>query len=367
MNMLDDKRDEIRLSLPIVERLAGRFRFASAAGPALDEDEVVDIQATNEHVALADRKLDDFVAVSPRDPRVMQAEHLAADRGQIDPREIVLVLLCGGLSFRSGGEIHPLKIVENPNDGKGRALLDLQLDRVARSPLHSSRCILVGTPYNEQGLRFHLDGLPSVRRPHLCIGGLAPRLLPRQKRYGFPLPFREPSGEISYNPVGHLEALRWLILSGMLCNFVQSKVIVIASYSNWGQVFDSTMMEIAGFLSRVAITDRGLLFIAEVTQRDSEKRQGSMLVSEDNSLKDLRLVKFSYGAGKPQFPNGKRILMSTNTLYFSTSNLLERLRLNAAFVSIPSTTESVTQLLSTAGEFRQRDEVSRLFDTSFPV
>ena len=366
MNTLDGSRDEIRLSWPIIDRFAGRFRFTSAAQP--NEPALVDVGATNEHIALAGRNLDDFVGVPPQDPRVVPAERLAANSDQIDPQEIVVLMLCGGLSFRSHGEIHPLKLLQDPETKESRTLLDRQLDRIAASPLRKSPSVIAATPMNEEAIKLHIGGRSSPETQiRICTGGLAPRLLPYQRASGPPLVVREPSGEISYNPTGHLEALRWLILSGMLSEFVRSKVIVMASYSNWGRVFDSKMIEIAGFLSRAAKSDSRLLFLAEVTQRQIEKRKGSILVADSANPDNLRLVKLSYGQGRPRFPSESRILMSTNTLYFSTTNLLERLRTKAPSSCDLIGSDAVTHMLRDAARFGRRDELSRLFETSFPV
>lgn len=367
MNLLDEARDEIRLSWPIVERLAGRFRLAGSPVPNGDELAPVDVQVTNEGLALAGRCLDDFLTVPPLDPRVIRAERALAASSLIDPKEIVLLLLCGGLSFRSQGKIHPLIYLQDPHSGRCQTLLDWQLDRLFDSPLGASTCVIVATPLNEGDLRHHLESFPPERSPRVCVGGLAPRLLPVQRTSGSPLLMHESSGEIAYNPVGHLEALRWFILSGLLAEFAESQVIIIASYSNWGRIFNQATVGLAGAMARTAQTDGEVLFFAEVTRREMDKERGSVLVATDSSPDNLRLVKDSYGRGRPRLTQGDSVLMSTNMLYFSIPNLLGRLREAGTSVALPATNDAILQLLRDAVEGRRRDQLARLFEAAFPV
>src|SRR2546428_14037442 len=76
MKLAGEARDEIRLSWPIIERLAGQFRLVGSPGPSNDEPTPVDAQATNEHLALSGRRPDEFVTVTPLDPRGIRAERL---------------------------------------------------------------------------------------------------------------------------------------------------------------------------------------------------------------------------------------------------------------------------------------------------
>jgi hypothetical protein len=367
MKLLDEARDEIQLSRPIVEGLAGRFRLTGSPGLGSDAPALVNVQATNGQLALSGRRLDEFVAVPPSDPRVIYAESEPIAASRIDPTKIALLLLCGGLSFRTHGKIHPLMPLQDPQTGRNRTLLDRQLDRLFESPLGTANCVIVATPLNEGDLRHHLEGLLSERRLRVCVGGLAPRLSPVQHTSGSPLLMHDPSGEISYNPVGHLEALRWFVLSGMLAEFADAQVIIIASYSNWGRIFNQETIDIAGTLARTAQTDEGVLFFVEVTRSEMNKERGSILVATDVSPGDLRLVKDSYGQGRPRLAQGDSILLSTNTLHFSIPNLLERLRKASPSVDLPDTSDAIIQLLRNAAEGRRRDQLSRLFETTFPV
>jgi len=367
MKPLDENRDEVRLSVPIVERLAGRFQFYHPPNNLSDEPSLVDIQATNERLALHGRPLDEWVAVAPRDPRVANLEDLTPVMPQIEAKHLAIVLLCGGLSFRSQGQIHPLLPVTDPITGLSETLLDRQLRRLENSPLQSAARAIVGTPLNEEALRKHLDHLPASRRPLLYVGGLAPRLLPVQPGNGPPLTYCEPSGSISYNPISHLEALRWLILSGTLAHFLGCQVIVTLSYSNWGRVYTAETLSIAAWMAHVFQEQPARLFVAEVAARPARTRSGSLLVSGPVEAEGFRLIKYSYGRGAPRLPSEDRILISTNTLYFHVPSLLLRLRQGAALVDLPGSPEAVTELLWDATAGHRRDSLAALFDVVFPV
>jgi hypothetical protein len=365
MRELDENRDEVRLSTAIVERLQGRFRLT---GTAMDGDNAplpVDVAATNEQLVLRGRRLDEFTAVPPTDGRVMQLEEVLKQPQQLLPMDIVLLLLCGGMSFRSGGEIHPLKAIHPPQGGRATSLLERQLNRLDMSPLREATCYIVATPLNDKALNSHLATI-HYGRAHLYTGGLAPTLSPSQQRDSPPIVMREVSGDIAYNPIGHLEALRWFILSGMLSQSMHSKVAITASYSNWGRIFTGAMVAIAGTMDRLARNDPSILFLVEVTRRLSGEEKGSMLVAGIDDSENLRLVKPSYGRGEPRLAEGPFILLSTNTLYFSIPALVARLQASARAVGI-STSDSLLSLLHDAARGLRRSQLADLFEASFPV
>ena len=307
----DQARDEIRLSASIVERLGGRFALGRPPKPVSGGEPVpVEVRTTNARWVLHGQPLDEFTAVPSRDGRVLQIDDVLAQSPPLAPREIVLLLLCGGLSFRSEGKVHPLRTLKDPRTGRECTLLDRQLDRLANSPLGPASCVIVGTPLNEAALRNHLDQNPSRRQPGLLVGGLAPRLLPVQKASGPPLVFREASGEISYNPLGHLEALRWLILSGMLAQFAERRVIFFASYSNWGSIFSETTAAVAAFAATNALAHPDTLCFVEVTPRPRETQSGSFLVAPRGRVGPMCLVKYIYGPGAFAIPPGDGVLVS---------------------------------------------------------
>ncbi|MFB3131832.1 MAG: hypothetical protein ACE10K_04845, partial [Rhodothermales bacterium] len=315
MNMLDTTRDEIQLTSAIVDTFAGRFVFTSSSDSAAQQPQPVDPKATNAQVALRGQPLEDFMAVPPGDPRVVLLDEVVGSTQPLAPQKMAMVLLCGGLSFRSQHKVHPLRRVTDPQTGETRTLLDRQLDRLDASPLKEAARLIAGTPLNEAAFRTHLLTYPPEKRPRLYIGGLAPRLLPVQNASGPSLVLREPSGTISYNPAGHLDALRWLVVSGVLGDLLEAEVILMMSYSNWGRIFTEETLRLANFVVTTTQAHPETLMFVEVTPHPSEKETGSLLVANSINDQNLRLVKYNYGQGRPRISPGTSVLMSTNTLY----------------------------------------------------
>jgi len=356
------------LSSSIVEQLAGRFALLRPPTSQSGDGSIpVDVKTTNGHLVLHGQRLEVFTAVPANDGRVLQIEDVLAQSTPIDARKLVLLLLCGGLSFRSEGKVHPLRTVKDPGTGQECTLLDRQLNRLASSPLGPASCVIVGTPLNEDALRNHLQKNQSLKQPRLLVGGMAPRLLPVQKATGPPMVYRDASRQISYNPLGHLEALRWLVLSGMLAHFVEHKVILSVSYSNWGPIFSETTAAVAGFVAANAQSHPDTLFFVEVTPRSKETQSGSFLVAPIDRLEPMHLVKYIYGQGAFAVPPGDGVLVSTNTIYFSVQNLMSRLQGAAATTSLSDSRGALIQLLWDAAARRRRDQLANLFDVAFPV
>ncbi|MGK7877676.1 MAG: hypothetical protein AB4426_31555 [Xenococcaceae cyanobacterium] len=362
--MIDISRDEVRLA-GLLKRLAGRWCFANADAVPDDRPSPVDISATNEALVLGGRPLEDFVGVSPNDRRVLPLEELP--HRAIASEQIAVGLLCGGLGTRSGGKVHPLLVVEEPDAQPPRTLLDLKLEQLANSPLAGAKLLVLGSPLNETALRQHLEGLPVTQRPRLFTGGLVPRLAPYQVPSAPPILYRDESGHLSYNPAGHLDALRWLVVTGALADLHDVEVLMIASYSNWGRLFTNQALSGAAYAAEQGRQEPGILFVVEVTARPKDKRTGSMLVTRTDDPDELRLVKYGYGGGVPTLTEGDTVLMSTNTLYFSLENLLRRLTRACPEVGLPESREALDKLLQDAREGRRRTEACQLFDTAFPV
>jgi hypothetical protein len=366
MDLIDESRDEIRLSKFILDRLEGRFRLVGtplhngvAALP-------VDVIATNEALVMEGRALGQFTHVLPGNAAVIAGDGVCDSSGEIAPSAVALVLLCGGLSFRSRGEIHPLRILIDPN-GARTTLLDRQLDRIAQSTFSESTCFIVGTPLNELALKTHLVELPPDRRPQLYTGGLAPRLLANQRNLGSPTVMRDSFGRISYNPIGHLEALRWFVLSGALAEVAESDVAILISYSNWGKLFTGRTLDFANVLKKLALTDPNLLFLVEVVPRSHEKKTGSMLVAPSDDPADLKLVKYGYAHGHPTLTADRDILMSTNTWHVSIPNLLGRLQKSTQLLGLANERAALLDVLKDTAGGRRRDELSNAFEGALPT
>lgn len=364
---LDENRDEIRLSRVIVDRLQGRFRFVGTSSGAARAPLPVDVLATNEQLLLRGRRLDEFSAVAPNDHRVIQLAEVRARAPQLEPKDIVILLLCGGRSFRSGGQVHPLKVVQGPTGGPATSLLSRQLNRLVNSSLQQSTCYVVGTLLNQESLEAHLANLSLGRRYRVYAGGLAPTLSPSQPRNAPPLIMRDISDRIAYNPIGHLEALRWFILSGILLEAINSKVVITVSYSNWGRIFTDMTVSLAGLIEQLAEDDPRVLLLVEVTRVLSGQEKGSILVAGTNALRDLRLIKPNYSRGEVRLPNGPGILLSTNTLYFSVSALVRRLQEAAPAVGLAAGQDSLLNLLRDAAAGVRRDKLADVFEAAFPI
>jgi len=302
--MIDTTRDEYRLA-GVVERLAGRWLFGEAGR--------VDVATTNESLVLRGRPLGAFRGLAPGAAEVVP---LSAAPPPLDPVRVVLVLLCGGLGTRGGGAIHPLLEVRHPRTGRARTLLDLQLDRLERSPLAAARVFVLGSLLNEDTLGRHLRG----RRPVLYTAGLAPRLALDQIPTGPPRV--HPSG--TFNPTGHLDALRWLVADGLFDPLRDEDVLLVASYSNVGRVYTPDALRVAAFAADRAAGDPAALFTAEVVGRPADKPSGATLVAAEESG-GVRLVKAGYGVGAVNRPPGGQVLMSANTLYFPVTAVRRRL------------------------------------------
>lgn len=363
---LDENVDEIRLSRTIVDRLRGRFQFLGTS----TNDRLalpVDVPATNEQLVLAGRRLDEFSAVAPTDDRVMRLDRLLQHPQQLHANDIVLLLLCGGMSFRSGGEIHPLKLVQEPNGGPVASLLARQLNRLAKSSLSQATCYIVGTPLNKAALEVHLASMCPKYKHRVYACGLAPKLLTSQRWNALPLVMRDSSGQIAYNPMGHFDALRWFILSGMLFESIKSKVVITVSYSNWGKIFTETTVAIARMVEQRTEHDQRFLFLAEVTQMPPGREKGSILAASTNSPQHLRLIKPNYGRGELRLPTDTNILLSTNTLYFSVPALLRRLEEALATVGLSTGRNSLLSLLQAAAAGVAKDQLAAVIEAAFPI
>ncbi|MGH8068652.1 MAG: hypothetical protein ACRERE_26155 [Candidatus Entotheonellia bacterium] len=364
--MIDLARDELRLA-GVLERLSGRWGFVNTNPAQGDQPFLVDVPATNEALVMRGWRLDDYAGISPGDPQVPRVEALPSTVPPIRPDQLAVILLCGGLGSRGRGQIHPLLLVKNPNTLCTRTLLDLQLDRLADSPLASATVLVLGSLLNETPLRRHLNRLPAARRPLIYMGGLAPRLMPSQRPNGPPIIHCDPSGRPSYNPTGHLDALRWLVVSGALAHLQTFDVILVASYSNFGRVFTAAALKLAAYAAERGRQEPNALFVGEVVARPRDKWAGSMLVTKTDAPGDLRLVKYGYGRGQPCLAASPEVLMSTNTLYFSVASLRRRLCQACPAAGLPSHPADFTMLLRETAIGQRRAEAGAVFDMAFPV
>ena len=80
--------------------------------------------------------------------------------------------------------------------------------------------------------------------------------------------------------MGHFEAIRWFVVSGLLGEVLRYRVAIFMNYTNWGHVFSNDTLRIARYVSDQAREQPGFLFLAEVKNTPLEKRTGSLLVDE---------------------------------------------------------------------------------------
>ena len=360
---VDVHSDEIQLSAELCTRFAGHFRFAEqtayvTAGPLL-----VDTLATNREQVLSGHSLSEFTTVPVGATWIPRVEDLPDE--ELDPKRIAVVLLAGGLSFRSGGIIHPLLTLEDPVGRDRHTLIRRQLNRLAGSPVAAAKVFIVGTLSNRDTIEREV--FQPDRRPTVYAGGLAPRLAVRQHRTGAPILAGSDPGVPSYNPLGHFEALRWLILSGSMADVVDLDiaVIVVMSYSNWGHVFSPTTLRLARSAARRQEADPRFFLLGEVERCPRGKQAGSILVQRSDEIRTPRLVKYNYGSGNLNVAPGDTILMSTNTLYFGVRNVLHRLA-DAANRLSPEGLDLRT-LFAEAKSGQRRRQLLAVFDEAFPV
>lgn len=363
VNAQEIRSEGIRLSEGIAPSLAGKFAFEDD-GPA-DGPRLVSTERTNERMLLPRDGLRDFHLVDADSNAVTDLSDLT-QREPCRAEDVAVGMLIGGLSFRSGGVVNPQLEVDDPT-GRRVTLLGLQLERFAASPLGADgRLYLFGNPLNPEAQQRHVAELDSDLSSRFYVGGVAPRLEKAQHADG-PLLFHRMDGEVAYNPIGHLEVLRWLIVLGTLGEIEERRLFVTCNYSNWGRIFDSRMLRIARWADGQMRDDPDCLFVAETTPEPKDTRSGSLLAERQVAGGRYSLVKYAYGSGSPALPAGSRALVSTNTLYFGVEKLLRRLAAHGAAIDLPESRASLRQLLADARDGRRREETAALFDAAFPV
>lgn len=354
------ERDEIKLSRQVVDWISGKIQVNRHS-----KNSIVDAKATNQELILHGRSLSNYEAMTPGSNLVLNEKRIDKQLHQHAPSKLVTIMLAGGSSFRSGGQIHPLRRVQDPNTGVSKTLLQWRLYQLSQSPLSDSPVIIVSSPQNQVALTQHLDAIRNGHQTKLYSGGLAPCLSTHGVKKGFPVLLDDGYGRIAYSHLGHFEALRWLVLSGLLAELLNYDILFLCSYSNCGRIFDEKTLGIAGYLKKVSMQmDSTYSILVEVTGRLSTKKSGSCLMKQKgDSSNKLRLIKYNYGTGFPDIMDNesKFVLMSTNTWYISVSSLYRRLQDKNLF------DESLDELLSKAKRGIRRSELSKIFDSAFPI
>jgi hypothetical protein len=352
----------------VMAKLHGCWAFVPALEDSGAELREVDVPATNDRLVLGQGGLGKYTAIRPDDARLPRMADVMATAQPLAANRLALILLCGGLNTRSAGKVHPLAVVRDPLSGRTASLLSLQLQRIRHSPLADAKLLLFASPLNAPDIRTHLAEITMGLKPWVFSGGLVPRLARYQPSVGPPVPYRDAHGRQSYNPAGHVDALRWLVVHGLLAELRDIDVVITSSYSNWSDsLYGDTTLALAGFAARLSNANDDRLFVAEVMERPVSKRTGSFLVECVGQPGNMRLVKYAYGSGSPYLPRDTGILMSTNTLYFRVSALISRLLAACLRDGIPSFRDEFLRWLSETAPLHRHNERATLFDAAFPI
>lgn len=229
----------------------------------LSDSRTVDVKATSSAVVINSNTLDRFCAINPDSENISKA--LEVEDEHIDAREVLLVILAGGLGTRSQGQVHPLQCIGNK---KSQTILQAHIERIRRSVFAPSEVIILTSIFNDRAISEYCS---LVAKCQTCCNGLQRRLLPCQTIGS--VAFVDELPWIGFNPEGHLGALRWLYVSGILGRSNQYKTILICSYSNWGDTFTPLSLRIASKVEKKGRHDSSYLGIVEVSQKTSQKRQ----------------------------------------------------------------------------------------------
>ena len=328
----------------------------------------VDVAGTNEALTLGGSALAQFGAVPAGSDQVLHWADVARSHDPLAPEKLSIVILAGGMSFRTDGKVHPLLDATDSRTGETRTLIAWQCERINRSCLAPARVCLVGNPFTEPLLRAEMARWTDGRLPLLYSSGLAPVLFPEQSRTGETRCYRGPTGEPVLNPAGHFEALRWLVLNGILGEMAEDEVVLFISYSNWGRIYTEETLSLAKMAADWGRGSDDFLLLGEVSQSPVRAQSpGSFLTLRDGEPSALRLVKFNYGLGSFRWEPERPIFMSTNTLYFSVGSLLARLRRAAASLGGANPVAGVREMLRAARAGRRRAELSAVVDRAFPI
>ncbi len=325
MNYISDDCDEVVLA-DVIEPLRGCLQ--------LDADGRVDVLETNRQLLLGGHSLDDFRLATAADvPICLEGLTNVEARSKTG-----VVVLAGGINTRGGGAFGPLRKL-GP-----RTILEHHIHRLQRSVIRDARVLVFCSPLNAASIEHAFRG--SVEISGFYRGGLTRRLAE----------FQPPDGSVvlatdgGWNPTGHFDALRWLVISGSLDLVWDLDILLVHSLTNVGDFYRD-----ANAIIQV-VFDSGALAAVEVTPRPLEKRSGSFLVVD--RFGSHRLLKYGYGPGHPVVGQADHQLMSTNTWWISLSALKRLLR---------QVLDDCRSLVRAARNGQRRSEAKELIDTCLPV
>ncbi len=322
MMPVDVTSDAVRLA-GVLEHLEGRLQFR--------HDGRVDVPATNGACVLSGQSLSAFRAAASCDLSY-RIEDLSDSS---TPCRVAVCILAGGLNTRGHGAFGPLRRLGH------ETLLDHHLRRLHTSPLKDAPLLTFCSPLNAHEVASALGA-----RGHVYAGGLAPRFSQMQPRVGPLVP--APGGE--WNPTGHFDALRWLVISGALERVWDEDVLLVHSLTNFGHLYHRAQ-SVAQF-----VLDTGALAVVEVTPRRLDKHTGSLVVLGE--AQDPHLVKYNYGLETPRPSGADHQVMSTNSWWLAVHALKRRLY---------AACSNLRDIVRAAAQGRHRDEATALVDLCLPV
>jgi len=160
----------------------------------------------------------------------------------------------------------------------------------------------------------------------------------------------------SWNPGGHWDSLRWLIMTGAFSAVRDKRLLMIVSYTNFGEVFQDGR-RVATRVWEQLREQPMALSVVEVTIRPSQKTTGSFVVRDASGF---RLVKKDYGSGDFRRPAASEVLASTNTWWFDVERIEQRL-----ISMLGGDAQAWDALLADACVGRRMADTATLFDKAF--
>lgn len=355
------------LNNSMVNYLSNKWEFVTHSDEEFWEKIEVDIQKTNEKIVLNKKQLNQFTFANPDNPLIPDIREFKKILTCLSSAKVGILILCGGLGTRSKGRVNPLLLIKDKKDGKEKTLLDLKLERIKKSPFSQSKVLVLASELNGKAIKIHLRNRISEEDLIFFEQDLVPRLKIHQSIQG-PVSFHcDKSGQITYNPSGHFDALRSLVVKGFLAVLKEEKVLMISSYSNWGKIFNRDSLLAASYVVEQGKNNSETCLFIETTLKPSSKKTGSALVTELANPDRFLLVKYDYGRGSPILEGLQSVLMSTNTIYIHIDNLIKRLLSFCKDLGLPQEKTDFLNVLKEIGRDQKNQKLETLFDLAFPV
>ena len=106
----------------------------------------VDVAGTNEALTLGGSALAQFGAVPAGSDQVLHWADVARSHDPLAPEKLSIVILAGGMSFRTDGKVHPLLDATDSRTGETRTLIAWQCERITGLAWHPQEYAWWATP-----------------------------------------------------------------------------------------------------------------------------------------------------------------------------------------------------------------------------